>query len=146
MFLINLKGSLVLLMKLNNKEKFAFLQLAYYIAYIDGEFETQEENIIEEYCAEMGIDKVLFNLNEFNLEETLDDFQTAYSKKIVVLELMILIHSDDRFHESEEAVLDTIISTFKISKEQLALYSQWGKMVSALYVQGKLFIDDIDGI
>lgn len=136
----------MLLMKLNNKEKFAFLQLAYYIAHIDGEFEIKEESIIEEYCAEMGIEPIHFNLEAFNLEETLDEIQTDYSKKIVVLELMILIHSDDRFHELEVEVLDSIISTFKISKEQLALYSQWGKMVSALYVQGKLFIEDIDGI
>lgn len=136
----------MLLMKLNNKEKFAFLQLAYYIAHIDGEFETKEENIIEEYCAEMGIEPIHFHLEAFNLKETLEEIQTAYSKKIVVLELMILIHSDDRFHELEEEVLDTIIATFNISKEQLELYSQWGKMVSALYVQGKLFIGDIDSI
>ena len=146
MFIINLKGSLMLLMKLNNKEKFAFLQLAYYIAYIDGEFETKEENIIEEYCVEMGIETIPFNLEEFNLEETLEDINTSYSKKIVVLELMILIHSDDRFHELEMEVLDNIIKAFNISKEQLVLYSQWGKMVSALYVQGKLFIGDIEGI
>jgi len=146
MFIINLKGSLMLLMKLNNKEKFAFLQLAYYIAYIDGEFETKEENIIEEYCAEMGIEPIPFNIEDFNLKETLEDIQTTYSKKIVVLELMILIHSDDRFHDLEVEVLDNMIKAFNISKEQLALYSQWGKMVSALYVQGKLFIGDIEGI
>lgn len=136
----------MLLMKLNNKEKFAFLQLAYYIAYIDGEFELKEENIIEEYCAEMGIEKTYFNVEDFNLQETLEDIHTQSSKKIVILELMILIHSDDRFHELEEKVLDEIITAFNISQEQLSLYSQWGKMVSALYVQGKLFIGDIDGI
>lgn len=136
----------MLLMKLNNKEKFAFLQLAYYIAYIDGEFESKEENVIEEYCAEMGIEKIHFNPKEFNLYETLADIHTESSKKIVILELMILIHSDDRFHELEEKVLDEITKAFDITEEQLSLYSQWGKMVSALYVQGKLFIGDIDNI
>jgi uncharacterized tellurite resistance protein B-like protein len=133
-------------MKLNNREKFAFLQLAYYIAHIDGEFQAQEENIIEEYCAEMGIEKTYFNLNEFNMEETLSEIHTDYSKKIVILELMVLIHSDDRFHELEEKVLTIIIDVFKISQEQLALYSQWGKMVSALYTQGTLFIGEDDSI
>jgi len=136
----------MLLMKLNNKEKFAFLQLAYYIAHIDGEFQSTEENVIEEYCAEMGIEKTNFNLENFDLDETLNEIQTSYSKKIVILEIMILIHSDDRFHELEEKVIAKMIESFKISKEQLALYSQWGKMVSALYVQGKLFLGDIDGI
>ena len=52
----------MLLMKLNNTEKFAFLNLAYYIAYIDGEFERKEEYIIEEYCAEMGIESNKFKI------------------------------------------------------------------------------------
>jgi len=136
----------MLLMKLNNKEKFAFLQLAYYIAYIDGEFGLKEENIIEEYCAEMGIEQIYFNLDDFNLDETLAEINTLSSKKIVILELMILIHSDDRFHELEEKVVEKIIKAFNITDNQLSLYSQWGKMVSALYVQGKLFIGDIDGL
>ena len=109
----------MLLMKLNNKEKFAFLQLAYYIAHIDGKLEIKEETIIEEYCTEMGIETIPF---------------------------MILIHSDDRFHELEEEVSSDIITRFKISQEQLSLYSQWGKMVSALYIQGKLFIGDEEGL
>ena len=132
----------MLLMKLNNKEKFAFLQLAYHIAYIDGELQTKEENIIDEYCAEMGIERVDFNIEEFNLEETLNDINTTYSKKIVILELMILIHSDDRFHELEEKVISQIIQSFNITQEQLSMYSQWGKMVSALYVQGNIFLGD----
>jgi len=132
----------MLLMKLDNREKFAFLQLAYYIAYIDGEFEKKEENIIEEYCAEMGIEKIDFNIDDFNLEETLKDIKSQYSKKIVTLELMILIHSDDRFDTLEEEILDKIIEFFHISKEDLLFYSQWGKMVSALYIQGKLLIGD----
>ena len=136
----------MLLMKLNNKEKFAFLQLAYYIAHIDGKLEIKEETIIEEYCTEMGIETIPFILDDFNLEETLDEINTIRSKKIVILELMILIHSDDRFHELEEEVLSDIITRFKISQEQLSLYSQWGKMVSALYVQGKLFIGDEEGL
>jgi len=59
---------------------------------------------------------------------------------------MILIHSDDRFHELEEKVVEKITKAFNITDNQLSLYSQWGKMVSALYVQGKLFIGDIDGL
>ena len=132
----------MLLMKLDNREKFAFLQLAYYIAYIDGEFEKKEENIIEEYCTEMGIETIDFNIDDFNLEETLQDIKTPYSKKIVTLELMILIHSDDRFDDLEKKALDKIINYFDISKEDLLFFSQWGKMVSALYIQGKLLIGD----
>jgi hypothetical protein len=94
----------------------------------------------------MGIEKTYFNSNEFNMQETLNEIHTEYSKKIVILELMVLIHSDDRFHELEEKVLSTIIEVFKITQKQLSLYSQWGKMVSALYTQGTLFLEDTDHI
>ncbi len=45
----------MLLMKLESKEKFSFLQLAHYLARIDNKFGAREEEIILEYCTEMGI-------------------------------------------------------------------------------------------
>ena len=42
-------------MKLRTEEKFAFLQLAQYIARLDGEYSVKEREIICEYCIEMGI-------------------------------------------------------------------------------------------
>jgi len=132
----------MLLMQLKNNEKFAFLNLAYYIANIDGEFESEEKSIIQEYCAEMGIDNVVCDLEKFNLESTLDKILSMRSKKIVLLELMILIHSDNKLHRFEQSVIDKIASHFSVSQNQLNIYSQWGKMASSLYQQGNLFIED----
>ena len=132
----------MLLMKLKSEEKFAFLKLAYYVAYIDGEFDTQEKDIIEEYCAEMGIDNIESNTINFELNDTLKQFKSKNSQTIVVLELLILIHSDDKFHLFEHKVINNISAYFDISKNTLEIYSQWGKMSSALYTQGKLFLND----
>ena len=132
----------MLLMQLKNNEKFAFLNLAYYIANIDGEFEQEEKDIIEEYCAEMGIDNVSYDLEKFNLEDTLNKILSSKSKKIVLLELMILIHSDDKFHRFEQGVIDKIANQFDVSQNQLNIYSQWGKMASSLYQQGNLFLEN----
>jgi len=129
-------------MKLKNEEKFAFLCLAYYIANIDGEFEKEEKDIIEEYCAEMGIESREYHTNKFNLEETLQKIKTPKSQKIVLLELMILIHSDDKFHRFEQNVIDKIANYYHISQNRINTYSQWGKMASALYSQGKLFLEE----
>ena len=131
----------MLLMKLKSEEKFAFLSLAYHIANIDGEFDIEEKNIIEEYCAEMGIENIDYNINKFVLEDTLKQIKTLKSQKIVLLELMILIHSDDKFHRFEHKVIENIANFYNISEQQLNLFSQWGKMSSAVYLQGKLFLD-----
>ncbi|MCW8895826.1 MAG: TerB family tellurite resistance protein [Sulfurimonas sp.] len=132
----------MLLMELKNEEKFAFLGLAYYVANIDGEFEKQEKDIIEDYCTEMGIDNIEYNMNDFNFEETLSKIKTPKSQKIVILELMILIHCDDKFHRFEQNVIDKIANYYEIPQNKLNIYSQWGKMTSALYLQGKMFLEE----
>ena len=89
----------MLLMKLQSKEKFSFLQLAHYLARIDNDFGAREDEIILEYCTEMGIENLdSFDMQNFSLETILRDFKSEASKKIVVLELMILIHIDHNFN------------------------------------------------
>ncbi len=129
------------LMNLENNEKFAFLKLAYYIANIDGEFDLEEMNIIEEYCAEMGLEDVDMDTEGFDLQETLAEIKNPKSQKIALLELMILIHSDDKLHKFEQKVIMDIAMAYNFSQRDIDIYSQWGKMASALFSQGELLID-----
>ena len=64
------------------------------------------------------------------------------SKKIVILELMILVHIDDKFDKKEHELTKKIVDSFKINDKDLKYFSFWGKAVSSLYEQGKLFIED----
>lgn len=133
----------MLLMKLQAKEKFAFLQLAQYLARVDGEYGNREQDVIDEYCVEMGIDKpTVFIVEDFELEKILATFKSKRSKKIVILELMILVHIDDKFDHKEHELTKKIMNSFGISDKDLKYYSYWGKAVSSLYEQGKLFIED----
>jgi len=133
----------MLLMKLQTKEKFAFLQLAQYLARVDGEYGNKEQDVIDEYCVEMGIDKpTIFNEEDFNLDDILSAFKTTKSKKIVILELMILVHIDDKYDNKEHELTKKIVDFFKIKEKDLKYFSYWGKAVSSLYEQGKLFIED----
>jgi hypothetical protein len=133
----------MLLMKLQAKEKFAFLHLSHYLARIDGEYGEREQDVIAEYCVEMGIENTLmFDESEFNLKETLNAFKSLKSKRIVVLELMILVHIDNRFDLKEYELTNEIIQHFKLDIKELKHYSAWGKAVSALYEQGKNFINE----
>jgi uncharacterized tellurite resistance protein B-like protein len=133
----------MLLMKLETKEKFAFLQLAQHLARVDGEYGNKEQDVIDEYCVEMGIDKQkFFNEEDFDLDEILKSFKSTKSKRIVILELMILVHIDDKYDNKEHELTKKIVDYFKINDKDLKYFSYWGKAVSSLYEQGKLFIED----
>ena len=133
----------MLLMKLESKEKFSFLQLAHYLARIDNKFGEREIEIILEYCAEMGIENLdSFDMENFNLDNILKDFKSERSKRIVVLELMILIHIDHSFNINEQILMEKISNSFGIDLEDVNDYSQWGKSVAMLYEVAKVFINE----
>jgi hypothetical protein len=131
------------LMKLQSKEKLSFLQLAHYLARIDKRYGEKEEDIIFEYCTEMGIENLdSFDVDNFCLDAILNDFKSEQSKRIVLLELMILIHIDRTFHINEMELIDKITNKFNISLADVKDYSQWGKSVSMLYEVAKIFINE----
>ena len=133
----------MLLMKLESKEKFSFLQLAHYLARIDNKFGEREIEIILEYCADMGIENLdSFDMENFNLDNILKDFKSERSKRIVVLELMILIHIDHSFNINEQILMEKISNSFGINIEDVNDYSQWGKSVAMLYEVAKVFINE----
>lgn len=133
----------MLLMKLQSKEKFSFLQLAHYLARIDNKFGQREEEIILEYCTEMGIENLdSFDMEKFSLEDILKDFKSEASKRIVILELMILIHIDHNFNINEQILMERISASFGIDIEDVNDYSQWGKSVAMLYEVAKIFINE----
>ena len=133
----------MLLMKLQSKEKFSFLQLAHYLARIDNKYGQKEEEIILEYCTEMGIENLdNFDFDNFSLEKILNDFKSETSKKIVILELMILIHIDHSFNLNEKKLIQRISENFGIDVDDVNDYSQWGKSVAMLYEVAKIFINE----
>ena len=133
----------MLLMKLEAREKFAFLQLAHYLARVDNSFGKEEEEVILEYCDEMGIENIdSFDMDSFNLEATLNNFKSKRSKKIVVLELMILVHIDSVFNINEQILIEKISQNFGIETKDLNDFSSWGKSVAKLYEVAKVYMSD----
>ncbi len=133
----------MLLMKLQSKEKFSFLQLAHYLARVDNKYGPREEEILLEYCTAMGIENLdSFDRENFSLDGILKDFKSEQSKRIVILELMILIHIDHTFHLNEQKLMQQISQNFGIDIEDVNDYSQWGKSVAMLYEVAKIFINE----
>ncbi len=128
------------LMDLKSHEKFAFLHLAHFLARIDGYFSQSEQEIIHEYCVEMGIDDIFFDPSEFDLHKTLQQFKSFQSQHIVMMELMLLIYSDSEFNEKEHQMITEIANFFGIDKALLERFAKWGEGASRLFNQGKMLI------
>lgn len=132
----------MLLMKLRTEEKFAFLQLAQYVAKLDGEYGPKEQEIIEEYCTEMGIENIELSQEHFSYEDNLAIFTSKKSQRIIMLSLMVLIHIDDKFGIYEHKIISKIADYFDIEEKELHLFSMWGKAGSALYEQALVFTQE----
>lgn len=132
----------MLLMKLETKEKFAFLELAHHVSLVDGHFGVREKSLLSEYCAEMGIEDKIYDDNSFELDTVLAVFKSKKSKKIVILALMALVHVDDKFDLYEYKLIQKIALIFNLSELEINLFSQWGKSVTGLYAQAKFLIED----
>lgn len=128
----------MLLIQLEAKEKFAFLKLAHYIAKSDGDYSTQEKEIIEEYCFEMGIDNFELPFESIDIDEVINTFRCKKSKCIILMELMILAHCDDTYNEAENAILSNLAKKLDITQKELKMFSNWGKAVSSLRNQAIL--------
>jgi uncharacterized tellurite resistance protein B-like protein len=127
--------------RLKKKEKKAFLELAHHVARSDGDFSEDEKVIIEKYCMEMQIENTVFDEDKFDIYNTLSEFESESSKKIVLLELMALIYSDDFLHEGERVVLEKILEEFDLSYDLSIVYTEWAKAMLSLFKQGNALIN-----
>jgi len=127
--------------RLKKKEKVAFLELAHHIARSDDDFSVVEKNIIQTYCFEMQIKDIKYNEKNFDLEKTLATFKHSKTQKIVLIEIMALIYSDNVLHKGEKKVLNKMIKKFNIKQSISITYAEWTKAILALYTQGEVLID-----
>lgn len=131
------------LMDLESAEKFAFLKIANYLAKLDGTFAKNEKEVIEEYCLEMGIDNISFKEDSFDLSEILKTFKSRKSQKILVLELMILVHADNEYQFLEKEFIQKISEYFQMKDDEIKQSSSWGKSISKLRNEAIVFIEEV---
>ncbi|MGV6832645.1 MAG: tellurite resistance TerB family protein [bacterium] len=127
--------------KLSDNEKNAFLELAHYIARSDNNFSDKQKAIIQTYCLEMQINDIDFNESTFDIKSVLKHFKTENSQKIILLELMALVYSDNILHDKERDVLNQIIEIFNFNPALLNVYSEWTKSILAITTQGQALLE-----
>jgi hypothetical protein len=123
---------------LEDTEKVAFSRLAYAMIAFHG-IEAHEEKLYYSALAEMG-------LGELDLEEAVDiqmecqAFQSQASKRIALIELMLLALADGDLEKEEQTLLDDIISAFKFDDETLTEAWQWVSGWFGTFRTGKDFV------
>ncbi len=100
-------------------EKEAFIDLARLAAACNGSVSEEEEIMIEQYCAEMGIPLPMSHAH--TLEGVLACFEDSdiRSRKIIVFEIIGLIFSDGDFDEKESRFIEKIATALGISIHQV---------------------------
>ena len=98
------------------EERKKFLELAFKLAQIDGDYAEEEEEIINSYKAELGITEIEDTLS---IDELISYFSSKNDtvKKVVLFEVYGMIRADDKTEKSEEEVFDNIKSQFNISAD-----------------------------
>ena len=127
--------------RLEKEEKIAFLELAHYVARSDNDFSLSQKDIINNYCIEMQIENIEFNVNKFDIYNTLGKITNKKSQKIVLLEIMALIYSDNFLHEEERKVLEKILEEFNLNYHLATVYGEWAKAIFSLYIQGNALVE-----
>jgi len=127
--------------RLKKKEQVAFLEIAHHIARSDNDFSNDQKDIITKYCAEMGIEDIKYKEKKFDINKTLSKIKSPESQKIVLLEIMALVYSDNILHKEEEKILKTMTKKFGLSSSLSIVYGEWAKAILALYIQGEALIE-----
>ncbi len=127
--------------RLNKEEKIAFLELAHHIARSDNNFSEDQKSIIGNYCMEMQIEDIDYSEDKFDIYNTLGAIQERRSRKIVILEIMALIYSDNFLHEEERKVLEKMLEEFDLNYNLSIVYTEWAKAMLSLSIQGNALIE-----
>lgn len=127
--------------RLKQKEKVAFLELAHYVARSDGNFCEEEESIIKTYCYEMQINNIDYSEEDFDIERVLSVFVNDSSQKVLLLELMALVYSDEMVTYQETEIINIICKCFDINDLTMKMYAEWTKTILAIAAQGQLLLE-----
>ncbi len=113
-------------------EKEKFIELAYKMSQIDGDYAEEEERIINSYKAELGIGEIG---DSGSVSDLIEYFGTREMevKKLVLFELYGLICADNKIEKSEEEYFERIKKTFGIQDDLVKQITDVADELLAIY-------------
>ncbi len=113
-------GDIMLLNLLTKEEKHYFLDLAKYLTKVDGNIEEAEFIELKFLTTEMGKEIDDYETNDHKIAIDKLESSSLKAKKIVLINLITLILSDDFYHTEEHYLLEQLLEKWKISERKKA--------------------------
>ena len=103
---------------LKPEEKALFLEFAYSLAHEDGRFEESEKEMMDAYCAEMGVSFDLSHAPQEThaLVKKMAETMTPKEKKIAFFELIGLAMADGEYGEEERDAMKELEKVFGMTE------------------------------
>lgn len=103
---------------LNDNQKIMFLDMATHVAQSNGLVDDAEQNMLSQYCNEMGISYEMADLN--TIDNIISGFAGAEEsvKKVVVFELLGLGYIDGEFDSLESSIVKDFALRIGLSEEE----------------------------
>ncbi|MEA2050677.1 MAG: TerB family tellurite resistance protein [Campylobacterota bacterium] len=127
--------------RLDTQSKQVFLKIAHHVARSDDSFMDIQKALIAGYCAEMDIDDVEFDENNFSLEDTLKEIVNSDMQKIILMEVLAIVYADSIMHPAEKEIIDIMVDTWDINSNLVIVYGEWSKSLLSLSIQGEALLD-----
>jgi len=124
--------------RLADGEKIAFYSLAYAVASAHDGISLEEKALLEAALHEMKISKPSQLLS---VAEAVSCFISDESRRIVLLELMLIATVDDDFDEAEQAVMAEVLRGFNFNENYIERAEAWAESLAALFRSGQRFIE-----
>jgi len=124
--------------RLSDGEKVAFYSLSCIVASAHDGISALEKVIIDAALHEMNINQPQVVLP---LAEAIARFENDESKKIALLELMLVANIDESFDEAEKQVMDTVLKSFGYDDGHIERAAAWAESMTALFRSGQRFIE-----
>jgi hypothetical protein len=127
--------------KLDNDSKEVFLYLAHHTAKSDGLHSDMQQNLINGYLKEMNIQDVVYQEDKFSLVDCLKKVTNKEYQKVILIELLAIVYTDNIMDLPEKIIIDTIVDTWGINSSLVVVYGEWSRNLLSLYIQGEALLD-----
>lgn len=127
--------------KLDKQSKEVFLMLAHLVARSDESFSDMQKSLIGGYLNELNIPDVEFKEDEFSLVECISIITDKEYQKIILIEILAIVYTDNVMHPAEKEIIDTIVDTWNINSSLVVVYGEWSRSLLSLHIQGEALLE-----
>ena len=120
---LNKIGEKMFLNRLSLDQRKAFIDLTYHAANIDGIYAEQEKQLIDLYKSEAGIP--YYQSGKLSLEDCLCKFDSAESRRILIIEMTALVYSDGEVTIEENKLLKQISEKLALADSDIDFSKSW---------------------